>query len=146
MKKLFVLFMAIFLIPTLVSCSNQNDSKATPYEKVNTLETVSMKINDETITPKKLTVIITDTNDSPYTYGEWYKVEKKVNNEWTTLPLVIEGDYGFNDIGLCMTGNTMELNVDWECLYGSLDKGEYRILKSLYIDGYQYFSAEFSIK
>lgn len=146
MKKLVLLLMAMFFVPTLVSCSNQNNEKSTPYESVNTIKNVSMTIKDETVTPKGLTVIITDTNDSPYIYGESYEVEKKVNDEWTTLPVVVKGAYGFNEIGLLMKGNTMELNVDWEWLYGLLENGEYRILKSLYIDGYQYFSAEFSIK
>ncbi len=114
----------------------------------NEIEGVSMTVEDGTVTPTGLTLFIRDTNDEPYTYGQWYELQKKTDDQWTALPVVVEGDYGFTDEGLLPDKDgILKLDVDWEWLYGKLEPGEYRIVKSVYIhpDENKYFSAEFKI-
>ena len=40
----------------------------------------------------------------------------------------------------------LEEKIDWSELYGELENGEYRLVKELYINGYNYFSVEFTIE
>lgn len=111
------------------------------------IEGVSMSIEYGSVTSKGLTVVIRDENGSPYTYGEWYELMVFDGEAWEEAPIVIEGDYGFNDIGLFpKEDGTLTLNINWEWLYGNLESGKYKIVKALYFpEGYKYFSAEFEI-
>lgn len=118
-----------------------------PGQADSEIDGVSMTILPGTVTSKGLTLMIHDDNEQHYTYGEWYQLLRNDGSGWSEVPAVIEGDYGFGDIGL-MTDESgiLTLEIDWQWLYGELDAGSYRIVKALYFDdGYKYFSAEFEI-
>ena len=56
-------------------------------------------------------------------------------------------NYAFNDIAYLIGEDGMlEEKIDWSELYGELENGEYRLVKELYINGYNYFSVEFTIE
>ena len=116
--------------------SKNNESTYTPTE----IKNVSISISDISLTGA--TIIIKDTNNNPYTYGEWYKLEKQVDGKWYDVKTIIE-NYGFNSIVyLPDKNNEVKFDIDWEWLYGELPLGSYRILKG--IDN-KYISVEFSI-
>lgn len=105
-------------------------------------EIENVDINISNISSTGATVTIKDTNKNPHTYGEWYKIEKKINNNWYELKTKID-NYGFNLIGyLPDKNNEIKFIMDWEWLYGELDLGTYRILKQI---NNQYIGIEFSI-
>jgi len=88
------------------------------------------------------TIIIKDTNKNPYTYGQWYKLEKQVNGIWYEVKPIID-NYAFNDIGYIPNeNNEVKFVIDWEWLYGELPQGSYRILKQV---NNQYIAIEFGI-
>lgn len=136
--------------------SNQNNDttnwKPTAFEAVNNFDGVTMTVKEETVSSSKLTVMFKNNSSSQCIYGEYFSLEKKLNEKWYQVPVVIGGDYGFNTIGYNLaSGETGELVVDWKWLYGSLDAGEYRIVKDILdfrrtgdYDNY-YLAAEFSI-
>jgi hypothetical protein len=147
MKKLTLLLVSLTLLFAFASCSADKQESKSPYDEVDNIENVSAAVKEGTLSPTGLTLVITDGNEVPYTYGEWYVIEKKSGGSWYTLPVVVEGEYGFNDIGYVVTDGKLELDVDWEWLYGPLDPGSYRIVKSVYDEGNNYyFTAEFEIK
>lgn len=91
------------------------------------LENVSISISDISLTGA--TIIIKDTNKNPYTYGEWYKLEKQIDGKWYELETIID-NYGFNEIGyLPDKNNEVKFVIDWKTLYGELPLGSYRVLK-----------------
>jgi len=107
---------------------------------VTEIENVSISIFDISLTGA--TIMIKDTNRKPYTYGEWYKIEKQVNGKWYEVKTIIE-NYGFNEIGYIPDkNNEVKFVMDWDWLYGELPLGSYRILKQ--VDN-QYISIEFGI-
>ena len=64
--------------------------------------------------------------------GEWFKLERTVDDEWqevATNPLI---DYAWHTIayGICDNDIT-ELAVDWQWLYGELSPGFYRLSKEI---------------
>ena len=126
---------------TKFCCPNDNINK----NKESTIEiaqikNVSMDIYDISLTGA--TLIITDTNKNPYTYGEWYKIEKEDSGKWYDVKPIIN-NYVFNDIAyLVNDNNEVKFIIDWEWLYGKLSVGNYRILKQV---NNQYIAVEFSI-
>ncbi|UNC92602.1 immunoglobulin-like domain-containing protein [Candidatus Contubernalis alkaliaceticus] len=124
----------------------------TPYETVKNFDGVTMTIKKGTASSTGLTVTFKNNSNSQCIYGDYFWLEKKINERWYQVPVAIEGDYGFNDIGYDLRSeDNGEWAVDWDWLYGSLDTGEYRIVKNIMdfkssgdYDTY-YLTAEFSI-
>lgn len=103
---------------------------------------ITMYIKDNTLTDIGCTVVIQDTNKDNI-FGNWYRFDKKINGKWQELKPIID-NYGFTAMGYKVNEDgIIEFKIDWEWLYGKLDDGEYRIVKSVNHD--KYFSVEFLI-
>jgi hypothetical protein len=130
--------MAIVLA-LFAGCSNNSDPsvdptdwKPTQYETVNNFAGVTMTVNNGTASSTELTVLFENNTDSQCIYGEYFSLEKTVNERWYQVPVAIDGDYGFNAIGYDLPSRDVrEHVVEWEWLYGSLDTGDYRIVKDI---------------
>ncbi len=124
----------------------------TQYTITNNFENVSMAIKDNTVSPVELTLVLENNSDAHCIYGQYFIVEKNIEGAWYQVPTIID-NYGFEDIGYELLPDTSEeWSVNWEWLYGSLDEGDYRIVKNILdfretgdYDEY-YLSAEFTIK
>lgn len=125
----------------------------TSYETVNNFDGVVMNIKDGTASPTGLTVVFANKSRSHCIFGDYYCLEKEVNESWYQVPVVFDGNYSFHDIAYNLDpGGNREWAVDWGWLYGSLNAGEYRIVKDILdfrgpgnFDTY-YLAAEFTIK
>lgn len=147
MKKNLYMFalLATWLAP-LASCST------TSYETVNSFAAgVTMVVAEGTVSSTGLTVTFVNKSNRNGVYGEYFVLEKKSNGRWDQVPTVIN-NYGFTDIGYPLPpGSRRDWSADWSWLYGSLDRGEYRIVKEI-LDfkgtgdfTKHYLSAEFTI-
>lgn len=111
---------------------NANNWKPTAFETLNNIEGVSMSIKRETVTSSKLALVFKNNSNRQCLYGEEFTLEKRLKGEWYQVPIPYVGDYAFPTIGYNLSsGETKELLVDWEWLYGNLVPGEYRIVKSI---------------
>lgn len=118
---------------------NVAENKKSTYNATE-IENVGISIFD--ISPTGATIIIKDTNKNPYTYGEWYKIEKETDGKWHDVKTIID-NYSFNDLGyLVDKNNEVKFVIEWKWLYGELPLGSYRILKQV---NNQYISIEFGI-
>lgn len=135
MYMLICIAISFILLEGCVKGDNSNrirNMELTTYEDVNDFTDVSMAVKKETISPTGLTVVFENNSDNRCIYGEFFSLEEKINDKWYQLPVVIETEYGFNDIGYNLSsGENEEFKVDWEWLYGSLNAGEYRIVKDM---------------
>ena len=135
MKK-FLVIVLLLVYETILFVGCSKESTYQPTE----LENVSISISD--VSPTGATIIIKDTNNTPYIYGEWYKIEKEKDGKWYDIETVID-DYCFESIGYIPNDNKeVKYTIDWEWLYGELPVGNYRLLKN--IDS-QYISIEFNV-
>lgn len=109
------------------------DWEPTIFETVNNFDGVKMEIKEGSLSPAGLTVVIkNDTPDKQLIFGEDFLLEKKIDGSWYQVPVTFEGNYGFDSIGYeVKPSNEGEWTVDWEWLYGSLEAGEYRIVKEV---------------
>ena len=143
MKKIISLVIALACVALLlVACSNKSsdqvdkDSAYLPTE----IENVSIRIFD--VSSSGATIILKDTNEEPFLYGEWYSVEKYDGGQWTEVEPIIE-NYGFTMIGYIPDENDeVKFEINWEWLYGKLPEGSYRLIKS--VDN-KYISVSFDI-
>ncbi len=116
--------------------------------KINDLDGVSMTIKE--VMDTKAVVIITDTSDRENIYGEEYRIDKKENDVWVALDTITNEDIVWNSIGYSVGDDrTLEFSIDWQDVYGVLESGEYRIVKSTSEAGEgtnHYITSEFVIK
>lgn len=119
----------------------------------NEIKEVSMTIKEGTLSTSKATIIFTNKTEKEVVFGEYFHLEKKIDEEWKELPTIIE-NYGFDDIAYPLNEKkSRELVIDWEWLYGTLNEGEYRIVKDVYVSDFSstadydkyYLYAEFNI-
>lgn len=124
-------------------------------EIINSLNGVKMTAKSETINPKGLTLILENKSDLEYIFSEDFFIQKKTGSSWEDVkPILKEGQYGFHDIALMMPAHgSNDWEVDWNWLYGSLEKGQYRIVKTVIGDSTtpgereaHYMGAEFEIE
>lgn len=123
-------------------------------EIINSLSGVKMVADGATITPEGMSVEFINNTNLEYIFSEDFLIQKKVSKVWEDVePIIKEGQYAFHDIALILPANkSNDWAVDWKWLYGSLDKGSYRIVKQVIrnrkpgeTDLY-YLGAEFEIK
>lgn len=122
---------------------NNNDVQGL---KERSIKNVKMEIKEGTLNKDGASIIIKDTNLYPFSYGYWFKIEKKVNNNWQEPKII--NKYSFPALGFNINNTgKFETNVKWIDLYGVLDKGTYRLIKNVYDnEGKEiYFSVEFNI-
>ncbi|QKY69359.1 immunoglobulin-like domain-containing protein [Lentibacillus sp. CBA3610] len=157
MKKILLFAMTLLVSVLLVACGNGDsletkDWEVTQYDTVNNFDGISMIVKEGSISPTALTVIFENTTDKQGVYGEYFSLEKEIEGDWYQVPTILD-EYGFNDIGYELTPSEIEeFTIDWDWLYGSLDTGEYRIVKDILdfrgtgdYDKY-YLAAQFTIE
>lgn len=138
MKKYLcsLLFMAMSLL-LLSSCGLEQLPKTkgwkpTIYEAFNNFKGVTMTIKEGTISSTGLTVILENNSDKQGLFGEDFSLEKNINGKWYQVPISTDENYGFNSIGYDLpSSDVKEWNASWDELYGSLEAGEYRIVKEI---------------
>lgn len=68
-------------------------------------------------------------------FSEAYRLEKQEGNDWSSLPVIVEGDYAFTEEAFIISKDPespgTEWQVNWEWLYGILPPGDYRICKTV---------------
>ena len=117
-KYLFII-LGLFIIFFLVGCQDKNDGL------------ITMRIEDGTVTKTSAKVIISDNTEEENTYGDYFRVEKEINDKWQEVRK-ISNNYVFNDIAYRVIDNhELELTCDWKTIYGELEPGEYRIVKKV---------------
>ena len=117
------------------------------------IDDLSIRIKEDSLTNKSLILIIKDATGDKYVFGEEFYIEQKKNGEWSRVRDVHD-NYGFNAIAYHAYTKDLELKQDWEYMYGSLDKGLYRLVKRVFKasdipvteEDHQLISVDFEIK
>ncbi len=86
------------------------------------------------VTDKGISVVFENSTDEAIIYGEDYSLELKKDGIWQELPYVPGEVKGYHDLAyMVLPGKTSECVIDYQWLYGKLEKGEYRIIKNIMI-------------
>lgn len=94
---------------------------------------VHIEIKEGTLTKNSATVIISENDDYDIIYGESFWIEKYNYKTSSYEKLTMSGDNcGFNMPAYGVSPDKpLELYQDWSCMYGSLSKGIYRLVKDV---------------
>lgn len=111
----------------------------------------AMTVKEGSATGSGLTLVMENKTDRQAMYGQPFEIDQKVGDEWIELIPTIE-NYAFTmEAFIIPAGQSREMEVHWEWLYGQLSAGRYRIVKNMSLettDGAGYEStltAEFEI-
>lgn len=96
---------------------------------------VSIKIKEGSVTNEGATIIITDKNDNPISWGVDFLVEVKKDDKWELAPQMAQ--VSWIEIAMMPNENGItEINCSWKALYDKLESGTYRIVKNYYSQQY----------
>ena len=137
-------------IPDGVKVAEPNDNsgiKASDIEYNRSPENVTIKVIPDTACDTSVQILITDNNEDKYGWGEPFSIQENVNGEWKDLDYVSD-KVGWIAIAYTLNENNQRIQkVDIEEYYGKLDKGIYRVVKTIYDNGnIDLYSDEFEIK
>jgi hypothetical protein len=127
-KKIYIIsIILLMIIGSMAGCAKESD----------TTEEISMKIKEGSLTNISATVVITDLSVDHETnvYGEWFEIQRLEERGWAEAEVIAEYGYGFRDLGYSVRDNILEMDTEWEWLYGALPPGTYRIVKEVQGEG-----------
>lgn len=121
--------------------------KASDIEYNRSPENVTIKVIPDTACDTSVQILITDNNEDKYGWGEPFSIQENVNGEWKDLDYISD-KVGWTAIAYILNENNQRIQkVDIEEYYGKLDKGIYRVVKTIYDNGnIDLYSDEFEIK
>lgn len=92
---------------------------------------VDISFKKGTLTNTGGTIIIKDSSPNKIIYGSSFYIEKYVNGNYESLDY-INDNFNFDDMAYFVDEKgTLEMNQNWEYMYGKLEKGIYRIVKDV---------------
>lgn len=95
-------------------------------EEVNTFSGAALHFEKYSATVGDLEFV--NHSDRDLQYGDWFDIQRKVNNEWYSLSYVIK-NLAFHQVAyLLPEGETSIKPITWEWMYGELPPGKYRIV------------------
>jgi len=106
---------------------------------------VTIEVLKDTITDKSVEILITDNNEDYFGWGINFKVQEKIEGQWKDLECI----YLYWDLFAYVPNedNQIKQKLDIEKYYGILENGTYRVVKTVYDNGYvDIYSNEFEIK
>lgn len=143
-KKRIVECLCLLTLLLFTGCSGPNQMEPSgelpkplsslPLEKEGEeiVEGITMKLVEGTVSPQGLELEFLNITDREALFGEDFILRKLVQNQYEDLPVVIEGDYGFEDIGYGLPkGEKVFHEVEWVWLYGDLEEGIYQLEKKI---------------
>jgi len=87
------------------------------------------RIAENTLTLTGLTLVLTNNTERRYYYGNPFRIEKLVGNEWVEPGFIDSVLWTLPAFNLD-SGDEVEIEKNWENIYGALEPGTYRIIKS----------------
>ena len=136
-------------IPNGVNIANE-DQVGVPSDSIELNRNpanVTIEIDNNSVKPESVSIIITDNNEDYYGWGVEFRVQQKTDGEWKDLKYI---SYNLSWIDIAYElGEDKQLTqkLDIEKYYGKLSNGIYRIVKPVYDNEYiDIYSNEFEIK
>lgn len=115
-------------------------------EEVNGLENVTLTVDKDSISSTEITYVINNRSELDLSYGQDYSLQMEKDGKWYRL--IPKRDVAVTlELLWAPAGSENSHMVNWQESYGKLQKGHYRILKSVAdnTQGY-YLAGEFQVE
>lgn len=108
---------------------------------------IGVELSLEDVTPSGATVVLYQyDNEHNGICGDDFTLEKRDGDNWKSLTPVTD-NYGFNDIAhLIDAGQKFTADTPWDWIYGELEPGDYRLVKTVNFDKEYTLYAEFIVR
>ena len=125
-KKLIAVLMLLTL--TLTACGG--DDYITVFDEVNTVEGVSMTLIEDTLKVSRASFIISNDSDEDVLFDpiEFHLEKKNKDDVWEENVGTRVSEWKRDTTEVIPAGTSIEKEVDWKGLCGSLTGGEYRVI------------------
>ena len=125
-KKLIAVLMLLTL--TLTACGG--DDYITVFDEVNTVEGVSMTLIEDTLKISRASFIISNDSDEDVLFDpiEFHLEKKNKDDVWEENVGTRVSEWKRDTTEVIPAGTSIEKEVDWKGLCGSLTGGEYRVI------------------
>lgn len=106
------------------------------YSTDSELDTIGLSFSLKNISPAGATLVFHNYDAAAPTgeldTGADFVLEIQKDGTWEEAPIILEGNYAFDGLAYIISpGDTTEIELSWEWLYGTLTPGTYRIKKSV---------------
>ncbi len=135
MKKLIIIIFGILVICFFwvfrTNFDQSNFNEISEYT-VNNTDEVVMRVVAESVSETGLQFEIKYSGEDEGNYGTWYSIEFQIDDIWYVLPYTYknEEEIGWDDLAFPVEKDVSRQDkIDWKWLYGSLEPGNYRIIK-----------------
>lgn len=123
-KIFFCLLLILSLFITVLFIINKDN-----VESISKINGLSLNIKKETLTNTSAIIVIENSSDKKYEYGEEFVIEKKVSGKWKRIK-TLKKDIWWNAVSYQINENDkIEIECKWESIYGNLKSGKYRLVK-----------------
>lgn len=136
-----------------LSACNLKHREPDQQESISFYDSSDLSMKVEEVTSSKIKVRFNYVGKEEAIYGNYYILEINKNQSWCSLPYVTDSEVIFNAVGYSLTSKIKsEWETNYKALYGSLQPGQYRIIKSVDVKNSKgsfetyYISVEFSIQ
>ena len=124
--QLVLVAAAILLI--FASCGKNTAGKSSgspDYDHTDSKITLEAIVSPEADSAK---IIVKNDCGQKISFGEYFSIQKKTENGWKDVKELV--DHGVNAVLFqAPAGDSFSYDINWSWLYGTLDAGEYRIVK-----------------
>lgn len=107
-------------------------SQSDPASPPSSLKGVDLSV--KSVEDGAVTVVITNDTDKEVTTGSDFSLQRLTDAGWQEVEKIID-DWAFDSLGSSVAKNgSSEFSYDYEWLYGTLDSGQYRIIKNISVE------------
>ena len=121
------------ILDTISYDSTKKEGGSGQYSQEAECEELALSMTVHNVTPSGCTVVFHqhEKKKGEMNYGDPYSIEKLDGDEWVQLPYIID-NAAFHLVAYPIPyEGEAEMDVDWEWLYGKLEPGTYRIVKTV---------------
>ncbi|MBD5445251.1 MAG: hypothetical protein HDR29_06835 [Lachnospiraceae bacterium] len=124
------------ILETLSFDKDDKEGGVYVYSKESEADKIGLYLSLKNVSRSGATLVFDQYDDKAPTgqlqHGSEFVLEILKDGKWEEAPITIEGEYGFNAVAYMIpAGESTEVELPWEWLYGELAAGEYRIKKSV---------------
>ncbi|MBQ9091535.1 MAG: hypothetical protein IJY52_04620 [Anaerotignum sp.] len=123
-------FFAVLMILTLALTACGGDDYITVFDEVNTVEGVTMTLKQETLRGSRATFIIANDSAEDVLFDpvEFHLEEKNKKGIWEENIGTRVSEWKRDKTETIPAGTSIEREVDWKGLCGSINGGEHRVI------------------
>ena len=125
------------ILNTLSFLPLEREGGAYIYHEESEITALGLDFSLKNISPAGATLVFQQYDpDAPtgeLDFGDEFELEVQNDGKWESVLDILEGEYGFHDIAYIIdAGQSLEMDLSWEWIYGKLPAGEYRVKKEIF--------------